>query len=191
MLLSLNPCPNWTGVEHHPTGHRPTGGIGRMKRALLLAAGLAFAPAAPALAHHNHYLVTSCDSYRAVKRYVPARFNRHGVLVGGFWKTKRKCAHPTRTLLLSTPHHGHINSAYIHYHHAPSPVVRSAPTVVQQPVAQAPVEQCEGKLARMGVGGVLGGIAGRYAVGGKKSDKTILGTTIGAVAGSLVGAATC
>ena len=46
-------------------------------------------------------------------------------------------------------------------------------------------------MGRMGVGGVLGGIAGRYAVGGKKSDKTILGTTIGAVAGSLVGAATC
>ena len=161
------------------------------KSALVLATGLAFAPAAPALAHHNHHLVTSCDSYRVVKRYVPARFNRHGVLVGGFYKTKRKCAHPARTLLVSAPHHGHIHSAYIHYHHAPAPVVRSAPTVVQQPVAQALVDQCEDKLARMGVGGVLGGIAGRYAVGGKKSDKTILGTTIGAVAGSLVGAATC
>ncbi len=161
------------------------------KSALVLATGLAFAPAAPALAHHNHHLVTSCDSYRVVKRYVPARFNRHGALVGGYWKTKRKCAHPTQTLLVSTPHHQHIHSAYIHYHHAPAPVVRSAPTVVQQPVAQALVDQCEDKLARMGVGGVLGGIAGRYAVGGKKSDKTILGTTIGAVAGSLVGAATC
>ena len=92
---------------------------------------------------------------------------------------------------MSTPHHQHIHSAYIHYHLAPVPVARTAPTVVQQPVAQAPVARCEDKLARMGVGGVLGGIAGRYAVGGKKSDKTILGTTIGAVAGSLVGAATC
>ena len=162
-----------------------------MKRALLLAAGLAFAPAAPALAHHNHHLVTSCDSYRVVKRYVPARFNRHGALVGGYWKTKRKCAHPTRTLLVSTPHNQHIHSTYIHYHHAPAPVVRFAPKVVQQPVAQASVARCEDKLARMGVGGVLGGIAGRYAVGGKKSNKTILGTTIGAVTGSLVGAATC
>lgn len=162
-----------------------------MKRALLLAAGLAFAPAAPALAHHNHHLVTSCDSYRVVKRYVPARFNRHGALVGGYWKTKRKCAHPTQTLLVSTPLHHHIHSAYIHYHHAPAPVVRSAPTVVQQPVAPAPVVRCEDKLARMGVGGVLGGIAGRYAVGGKKSDKTILGTSIGAAAGALLGRATC
>ena len=162
-----------------------------MKRALLLAAGLAFAPAAPALAHHNHHLVTSCDSYRVVKRYVPARFNRHGALVGGYWKTKRKCAHPTRKLLVRTPHHQHIHSAYIHYHHAPAPVVRSAPTVVQQPVAQAPVAQCEDKLARMGVGSVLGGVVGRYAVGGRKSNKTILGTSIGAAAGALIGRATC
>ena len=161
------------------------------KTAFLLLIGLGFGPAAPALAHHNHHLVTSCDSYRVVKRYVPARFNRHGVLVGGFYKTKRKCAHPARTLLVSAPHHGHIHSAYIHYHHAPAPVVRSAPTVVQQPVAQAPVAQCEGKLARMVVGGVLGGIAGRYAVGGRKSNKTILGTSIGAAAGALIGRATC
>ena len=161
------------------------------KTALLLITGLAFAPAAPALAHHNHYLVTSCDSYRVVKRYVPARFNRHGALVGGYWKAKRKCAYPTHTLLVSTPHHRHIHSAYIHHHHAPASVVRTAPTVIQQPVAQAPVAQCEDKLARMGVGGVLGGVVGRYAVGGRKSNKTILGTSIGAAAGALIGRATC
>ena len=161
------------------------------KSALVLASGLAFAPAAPALAHHNHHLVTSCDPYRVVKRYVPARFNRHGALVVGYWKAKRKCAHPTRTLLVITPYHHHIHSAYIHHHHAPAPVVRSAPTVVQQPVAQAPVAECEGKLARMGLGGILGGVAGRYAVGGRKSNKTILGTSIGAAAGALLGRATC
>ena len=48
-----------------------------------------------------------------------------------------------------------------------------------------------GKLALMGLGGILGGLAGRYAVGGKRSNKTVLGTTIGAFAGSLVGRATC
>ncbi len=161
------------------------------KTALLLLTGLAFAPAAPALAHHNHHLVTSCDSYRVVKRYVPARFNRHGALIGGYWKTKRKCAYPTQTLLVSTPHYGHIHSAYIHYHHAPASVVRTAPTVVQQPVALAPVAQCKNKFARMGVGGVLGGLVGRYAVGGRKSNKTILGTSIGTAAGALIGRATC
>jgi hypothetical protein len=51
--------------------------------------------------------------------------------------------------------------------------------------------RCSGKLARMGLGGILGGLAGRYAVGGKRSNKTVLGTTIGAFAGSLVGRATC
>lgn len=161
------------------------------KTALLLVAGLAFAPAAPALAHHNHHLVTSCDSYRVVKRYVPARFNRHGALIGGYWKTKRKCAYPTQKQLVSTLHHGHIHSAYIHYHHSPASVIRTAPTVVQQPFAQAPAAQCENKLARMGVGGVLGGLVGRYAVGGRKSNKTILGTSIGAAAGALIGRATC
>ena len=161
------------------------------KTVLLLLTGLAFGPAAPALAHHNHHLVTSCDSYRVVKRYVPVRFNRHGALVGGYWKSKRKCAHPTRTLLVSTPHHQHIYSTYIHYHHAPKPVVRSAPTVVQQPVAQKPVARCEDKLVRMGLGGILGGGAGRYAVGGRESNKTILGTSIGAAAGALIGRATC
>ena len=37
----------------------------------------------------------------------------------------------------------------------------------------------------------LGGVAGRYAVGGRKSNKTILGTSIGAAAGALLGRATC
>ena len=43
----------------------------------------------------------------------------------------------------------------------------------------------------MGLGGILGGLAGRYAVGGSKSNKTILGTTIGAATGALLGRATC
>lgn len=54
-----------------------------------------------------------------------------------------------------------------------------------------PAPECGGKRVRMGLGGILGGVAGRYSVGGRKSNKTILGTTIGAVAGSLVGRATC
>ena len=51
--------------------------------------------------------------------------------------------------------------------------------------------RCRGKLARMGLGGILGGLAGRYAVGGKRSNKTILGTTIETFAGSLAGRWTC
>ena len=161
------------------------------KTVLLLVTGMTFVPPVPALAHHNHHLITSCDSYRMVKRYVPARFNRHGALVGGYMKTKTKCVHPTRTLLVSASHHQHIHSAHIRYNQAPAPVVGSAQTIVQQSVAQAPVAQCEGKLALMGVGSVLGGVVGRYAVGGRNSNKTILGTSIGAAAGALIGRATC
>ena len=144
----------------------------------------------PQYTHHPHHLVTSCNSYKVVKKFVPARFNRYGQLVGGHWKTKRKCAHPTRTLLVSSPYHRHIHSTHIH-HHTSVPVVAKEPKVVHQQVATAPVNRCEDKLARMGVGGVLGGLVGRFAVGGSKSSNTVLGTTVGAVAGSLVGAATC
>ena len=61
------------------------------------------------------------------------------------------------------------------------------PIVVNGPAPQ----RCGGTLARMGLGGILGGVAGRYAVGGRKSNKTILGTSIGAAAGALIGRATC
>lgn len=39
----------------------------------------------------------------------------------------------------------------------------------------------------MGLGALGGGLAGRYLVGGRKSSKTVLGTTVGAVGGLLVG----
>ena len=44
---------------------------------------------------------------------------------------------------------------------------------------------------RMGLGALGGGFAGRTVVGGRKSNRTVLGTTLGAVAGSLIGRATC
>ena len=61
------------------------------------------------------------------------------------------------------------------------------PIVVSSPAPK----RSGGTLARMGLGGILGGVAGRYAVGGRKSNKTILGTSIGAAAGALLGRATC
>ena len=62
----------------------------------------------------------------------------------------------------------------------------------QQPIViNQPQNQCNGKLLRMGIGALGGGFAGRYAVGGKKSKNTILGTVLGAGAGSLIGRATC
>ena len=66
-----------------------------------------------------------------------------------------------------------------------------------QPQAQQPIiinqpqNQCNGKIARMGLGSLLGAGAGYYAVGGKKSSNTILGTVLGAGAGTLIGRATC
>ena len=156
-----------------------------MKSSLLLASLVAIAPTA-AFAHHQPLVRETCKAYRHTETYKPGHYLPNGIWVSGR-VVRGQVEIPCSSYGTPAP----VVAHHPHYHHDPAPVVSSAPTVVQQPVAQAPVARCEGKLARMGVGGVLGGIAGRYAVGGKKSDKTILGTTIGAVAGSLVGAATC
>ena len=43
----------------------------------------------------------------------------------------------------------------------------------------------------MTIGGLLGGTAGYFAIGGKKSNKTILGTAIGSAIGAGLGSFTC
>ena len=61
--------------------------------------------------------------------------------------------------------------------------------VVNAPQTQSP--QCNGKLARMIVGGAGGGALGYYVVGGKKSNRTLLGTAIGSTIGAVMGRITC
>ena len=64
---------------------------------------------------------------------------------------------------------------------------RQAQPLVVNNQSSAPQQQsCGGVIARMGLGVILGGVAGRYA----RSSHTVLGTTIGAAAGSLIGRAT-
>ena len=83
-------------------------------------------------------------------------------------------------------HHPHYSQSPV-----PLPQQQAQPLVVNNQSSAPQQQRCGGVIARMGLGGVLGGLAGRYAVGGKKSKHTILGTTIGATAGSLIGRATC
>lgn len=68
-------------------------------------------------------------------------------------------------------------------HQAPAAAAAQA---VQVNSAPAPTRRCD-QLSRMGLGALGGGLAGRYLVGGRKSSKTVLGTTVGAVGGLLVG----
>ena len=68
---------------------------------------------------------------------------------------------------------------------------QAQPLVINNQSSAPQQQRCGGVIARMGLGGILGGVAGRYAVGGKKSNHTVLGTTIAAAAGSLIGRVTC
>ena len=147
----------------------------------------------PAGAQHQRTFET-CRSYRHTETYVPGRINANGRYEQGEVRTKRRridCAPDGYTTAHGGHHYGHPPAGYPYPVPVPYPQHQGGgggqPVVVNN--SSAP--ECGGKLVRMGLGGILGGVAGRYAVGGRKSNKTILGTTIGAVAGSLVGRATC
>lgn len=120
----------------------------------------------------------TCRSYRHTETYEPGRIDAHGNYERGNVRTRSN----------------RISCAPRWHHPTPDPQYIPVPVPSHQPqqTQSVPTDpRCSGKLARMGLGGILGGLAGRYAVGGKRSNKTVLGTTIGAFAGSLVGRATC
>ena len=138
---------------------------------------------------HNQTEIIECNSYHITENYEPGGLNSRGVYERGSVSTTRRRIPCTNAGWGSAHHSPH--------HHAPVPYEYGHPQQQQQYQQQQPVvvnvpqNQCQGKLLRMGLGAVGGGFAGRYAVGGKKSNKTVLGTTLGAVAGSLLGRITC
>ena len=145
----------------------------------------------PAVAQHQKTFET-CRAYRHTEIYEPGRINANGSYVRGRVNSNRDridCTPDGYTTAHMGHHYGHLPAGYPYPVPMPYPQQQAGgqPIVVNTP---SPPE-CGGKLVRMGLGGILGGVAGRYVVGGRKSNKTILGTTIGAVAGSLVGRATC
>ena len=119
----------------------------------------------------------ACEQYEVTETYTP------GTMVNGSYSRGHVDYTRNRVPCGGTyqPTH-HYSQPYNHY-----------PQQYQQPQQPIIVQQahCNGKILRMGLGAIGGGFAGRYAVGGKKSNKTVLGTTLGAVAGSLIGRATC
>ena len=119
---------------------------------------------------HSRTFLEACEQYEVTETYIP------GTMVNGSYS--RGHVDYTRNRV---PCGGVYQPTY-HY-----------PRQYQQPQQPIVVQQahCNGKILRMGLGAIGGGFAGRYAVGGKKSNKTVLGTTLGAVAGSLIGRATC
>ena len=130
--------------------------------------------------------------YENVERYVPGYYRANGRYVSARVKNKRRKVGCDQAQTAPTSYGGSFygsfgNSDIAHGYHQPHyPQQQQQPIVINQPQ-----NQCNGKLLRMGIGALGGGLAGRYAVGGRKSSNTILGTVLGAGAGTLIGRATC
>ena len=155
-----------------------------MKSLLLLASLMSMAPTV-AFAHHHHQVVReTCTAYRHTETYKPGHYDQQGNWVGGR-VVQGQVAIPCLSYGDAVP--------VAHFAHTPVPMPQqqAQPLVVNNQSSAPQQQSCGGVIARMGLGGILGGVAGRYAVGGKKSSHTVLGTTIGAAAGSLIGRATC
>ena len=138
--------------------------------------------------------------YENVERYVPGYYKANGRYVSARVKNKRRkvgCDQAqTAPASYGSSFHGSFEDRNIahgyHQPHYPQQQTNYYPQQQQQPIIiNQPQNQCNGKLLRMGIGALGGGFAGRYAVGGRKSSNTILGTVLGAGAGSLIGRATC
>lgn len=144
----------------------------------IFAALLLFSPGALA---QTRTVEETCNAYRYEETYIPGHADTNGRWIKGRTQVQRQ-------RIACAPRGSQIA------HHQPA---YAPPPAYQHHRSQQPIQvnvrrdECEGKLMRMGLGAIGGGFAGRYAVGGKKSKYTILGTTIGAAAGSLIGRATC
>ena len=153
----------------------------KLLTASLLALGTISVPAS--VEAQTRTFLEDCEQYEVTETYTPGQivdgsysrgrvnYTRNRVACGGAYQSAHHYSHPYGSY--QQPHYPQQQ-----YQQPQQPIV----------VHQA---QCQGKILRMGLGAIGGGFAGRYAVGGRKSKHTILGTILGAGAGSLIGRATC
>ena len=133
-----------------------------------------------------------CKSYQITESYERGGLNPSGIYQRGEVRTTRRRVPCTnagwKSAHYSPHHHAPVPYGYGHPYpqHYPTHQAPAAAQAVQVNSAPAVAGQCD-QLTRMGLGALGGGIAGRYLVGGRKSSKTVLGTTVGAVSGLLVG----
>ena len=129
----------------------------------------------PAEAHQTYYF-EECDAYGIREKYSPGYYNDDGRYVRGGIKVNRYKI-PCDTA-----------PQQVHYQHQQPQ--NQYPYPYQPPIQQAVQTQggkCD-KLSRVGLLSLGGGIAGRYIA---PSNKTILGTSIGAISGALLGSQLC
>lgn len=144
--------------------------------------------AAPANALSQDYqsnVMETCRRYKYIEDYTPGRIDAAGNYRSGY-VTKKRVRVPCNSNR-SDYHMAH----YPHHTYHPQPQYYPQQQPAQPIVINNQPKECDGKLVRMGLGSLLGGAAGYYAVGGKKSSNTILGTVLGAGGGAILGRASC
>lgn len=130
-----------------------------------------------------------CEQHEVTETYTPGRINSSGNYIRGrvnYTRNRVECGGAFQHMNYYSQPYGSYQQPYYPQQQYPQQQYQQP----QQPIVVHQA-QCEGKMLRMGLGALGGGFAGRYAVGGKKSKHTILGTVLGAGAGSLIGRATC
>ena len=155
--------------------------------ASLLALGTIIVPAS--VEAQSTTFLEPCEQHEVTETYTPGRINSSGNYIRGRVDTARNRVECGGAYQLMN-HYSHPYGSYQQPYYPQQQYPQQQYQQPQQPIVVQQA-QCNGKIFRMGLGALGGGFAGRYAVGGKKSKHTILGTVLGAGAGSLIGRATC
>jgi hypothetical protein len=165
-------------------------------RHLFLLGTLLLVPIPPSFAGNQVSYFEECDRYEIKEIYRKGRYDQNGNYVRGK-VTSRRHRLPCRGSNVEISHYPHHH--YPAHHSYPSPSPYPYPQQQPQQNVQNPQQvivpvqqnQCQGKLVKMGLGGLVGGGLGYLGVGGRKSNKTIIGTSLGVLGGSLLGRSLC
>ena len=160
----------------------------KLLAASLLALGTISIPAS--VEAQSRTFLEPCEQHEVTETYTPGRINSSGNYIRGRVDTTRNRVACSGGAYQPVNHYSHPYGSYQQPYYPQQQYPQQQYQQPQQPIVVHQA-QCEGKIFRMGLGALGGGFAGRYAVGGKKSKHTNLGTVLGAGAGSLIGRATC
>ena len=154
-----------------------------MKSIIALAIAVPFLTQSAAHAYGMETTRYHCTNYRETERFVPGYYTESGNWVAG------RIVQTNHQVPCDMPHATHVSHGYHqqnNYYPQQYPQQQQQPLIINnQPPAQSG-GRCD-QLARMGLGAGGGGAAGYFIGGGKKSKNTIRNTTIGAVAGGIIG----
>ena len=161
-----------------------------MKFSPILLSGLFLsAPVFAQQGQSNTYSTQNC--YMHYEHYTAGSYNSDGSYRKGNLKTKRKRVPCNQVEVAHGAYHGGYHQPYPQTYAQPYPQPypqQQSPIVIQQGSSQS--SGCD-RIARMGLGAGGGALAGRYIGGGSKSKHTIRNTTIGAIAGGVIGRMFC